>query len=115
MDSGSTTTFVPTEIAEILGYKLDTEHMEPAVGAGGEFSTGIFQVTIETLKGGNPIAEFKDWKTLVPSNPNAIPYVILGRDSIFMKFDITFRERMRRTILRPPKVKLKHSRFDRRY
>ena len=115
MDSGSTTTFVPTEMAEILGYKFDTEHTEPAVGAGGEFTTSIFQVTIEVLKGGNPIADLKDWKTLVPSNPKAIPYVILGRDSIFMKFDITFRERTQRTILRPPKVKVKHSKFANRY
>jgi hypothetical protein len=115
LDSGSTSTFLPTELAEILGLQIDPATSKPAVGAGGEFRTVDFHVTIELMKGGRPYTDFRDWKVLVPVDPRAIPYMILGRDSVFRRFDITFRELVQRTILRPPKKKVKKPRFERRY
>ncbi len=115
VDSGATNTFVPTDLAEVLGLQIDPTKVQQSIGAGGGFDTVPFEVTIDVLKGGNTIATFPDWRVLIPVNPAAIPYVVLGRDSVFMKFDITFRERMQRTILRPAKVKVKKSRYDRRY
>lgn len=115
VDSGSTNVFLPTEIAEILGLTLDPATAQPSVGAGGGFKCVVCRVDVELLKGGNPFATFENFGVLVPTNPDAIPYVILGRDSVFMKFDVTFRERMQRTVLRPSRVKVKKSRFERRY
>jgi hypothetical protein len=115
VDSGSTTTFVPTDMAEILGLNVDPSTSERAIGAGGEFRTINFNITIQLLKGGYVFDEFKDWPVTVPVNREAIPYVVLGRDSVFLRYDITFRERQRRTILRAFKGKVKLSRYDRRY
>jgi len=115
VDSGATNTFVPTDLAEILGLQIDPKQATPSIGAGGGFDTVRFNLIIEVLKGGNSIATFADISVFVPVNPDAIPYTVLGRDSVFLKFDITFRERMQRTILRAAKVKIKHSRYDRRY
>lgn len=115
IDSGSTSTFLPTELAEVLGLQIDPATAKPAVGAGGQFRTVDFRVTIELMKGGHSYADFKDWHVLVPTNREAIPYMILGRDSVFHRFDVTFRELIQRTILRPPKKKVKKSRFERRY
>ncbi len=115
IDSGATTTFIPTDVAEILGIEVDPTKAKSAVGAGGQFQTIQAPVTIQLLKGGHPFEEFRDWNVLVPTNREAIPYVVLGRDSIFMKFDITFRERMQRTVLRASKIKLKKSRYEQRY
>lgn len=113
--SGATATFLPTDLAEILGLQIDPKIAKPSMGAGGGFDTVPFKVTIEIQKGGHEIAVFLDWPVLVPVNPTAIPYTILGRDSVFMKFDITFRERIQRTVLRAAKIKVKQSRYDRRY
>jgi len=115
VDSGATCSFLPTDLAEILGLQPDPASTHTAVGAGGEFRTVDFRVTIELMKGGRAFADFKNWPVLVPINRLAIPYMILGRDSVFRRFDVTFRELAQRTILRPPKKKAKKSRFERRY
>ena len=115
VDSGATCSFLPTDLAEILGLQLDPATAHTAIGAGGEFRTVEFRVTIELAKGGRTFADFKNWPVLVPTNREAIPYMILGRDSVFHRFDVTFRELVQRTILRPPKKKVKKPRFERRY
>jgi hypothetical protein len=115
VDSGSTNTFLPTEIGEILGLHIDPKDKQTSIGAGGGFDTVIFKATVELLKGGNPFTTFENWPCMVPINPAAIPYTILGRDTVFARFDVTFRERMQRTILRPAKLKVAKSRFERRY
>jgi hypothetical protein len=115
VDSGSTTTFVPTDMAEILGLTVDPSKSDTAIGAGGEFRTIKFDLTIQLLKGGIAFDEFKDWPVTVPVNREAIPYVVLGRDSVFLRYDVTFRERQRRTILRASKGKIKVSRYEKRY
>jgi hypothetical protein len=115
VDSGATDCFLPTDFAEILGLQINPAEAHPSIGAGGGFQSVVFKPTIELLKGGQPFAIFEDWPVHVPLNRDAIPYAILGRDSVFMKFDITFRERIQRTILRHAKVKVKKSSYERRY
>jgi hypothetical protein len=115
VDSGANCSFLPTDLAEILGLQLDPTGAHGAVGAGGTFQTVEFRVTIELTKAGRTFADFKDWPVLVPINREAIPYMVLGRDSVFRRFDVTFRELVQRTVLRPPKKGVKKDRFDRRY
>lgn len=101
IDSGATTTFIPLELAQILA--LPTEHQETAVGAGGTFTNTIRKVNLALLKGKTPFAKFTDLPVYVPTETGRIPYAILGRDAIFRKFDITFRENQQRTVLRGSK------------
>jgi len=101
VDSGSTTTFVPLELAEILSLPIERE--DSAVGAGGSFNNTIRKVDIILLKGNTPFSKILNFPVYVPVEEGRIPYVVLGRDSIFGKFDITFRENKQRFILRGPK------------
>jgi hypothetical protein len=101
IDSGSTTTFIPFEFAEMLSLPKVKE--DSAVGAGGKFQAFITKVDIYIMKGSAPIVGFKDFPAYVPYNPEAIPYVVLGRDSVFKFFDITFRENKQRIIFRRPR------------
>lgn len=41
----------------------------------------------------------------VPTEEKRIPYVILGRDSVFRTYDITFRENAQRTVFRMARPK----------
>ncbi len=75
-----------------------------AVGAGGMF--GTYQVKIdkiEVLKGRFPFCSFENWAVLVPDKEGAIPHAVLGRDSIFRKFDVTYRENKEEMVFRKPK------------
>jgi len=101
VDSGSTTTFIPLEFAEILSLPIEKE--EEAIGAGGSFKNTIRRVDISILKGSSTIAQFSNFYVYVPVDEGKVPYVVLGRDSIFRKFDITFRENKERVILRGAK------------
>jgi hypothetical protein len=102
VDSGSTSTFIPLEIAEMLSMPIEKE--ESAVGAGGKFQNTIRRVDITILKGFYPVAKFSNFPAYVPTELDRIPYVVLGRDSIFRKFDIVFREKMQRVLLKAPKI-----------
>lgn len=101
VDSGSSVTLIETEIAEALGYESEGE--KSATGAGGEFQNWITTVDAEILKGGRVACELKDIKSYVPKDVGRIPYCILGRDSIFGQWDIQFRERQQKMVLRHPK------------
>jgi len=100
VDSGSTTTFIPFDLADILSLPKVKE--DSAIGAGGRFKAFIAKVDISIMKGSSAFATFKDFPAYVPYDPEAIPYVVLGRDSIFRKFDISFRENKQRVIFRHP-------------
>jgi len=102
IDSGSTTTFVPLELAEILSLPIEEE--ASAVGAGGSFNNTIRKVNITLLKGRTAFAKFRGFPAYVPLEEGRVPYVVLGRDSVFRKFDITFRENQQRFILRGSKI-----------
>jgi hypothetical protein len=103
VDSGSTTTFVPMELAEMLSVPV--EKQAQAVGAGGKFQNTIRKVDISILKGTTAIVKFNSFPAYVPTEADRIPYVVLGRDSLFRKFDVTFRERQQRVLLKMPKSK----------
>jgi len=98
VDSGSTTTFLPLELADILSLPIERE--DSAVGAGGTFRNTIRKVDIRLLKGNTPFFKFDGFPTYVPLEEGRVPYVVLGRDSIFRAFDIIFRETQQKFILR---------------
>jgi hypothetical protein len=103
VDSGATASFVPREITDLLGVELPSE-IHDSVGAGGLFQTHLCEIDmIEVLKGAQLCSRFEHVKVHIPVKQDAIPYAILGRDSIFWEHDITFRERRQHTILRQPK------------
>jgi predicted aspartyl protease len=107
VDSGATTTFIPTEFAEMLELSNveDEKNEVDAHGAGGHFKTWLTHLDmVEFIKGASVVAEFRNMRVLVPTDPDAIPYVVLGRDHIFRSFDITFRERTQRTVFRQSKA-----------
>jgi len=103
VDSGATATFIPTELAEVLEIELP-EKTSSAVGAGGTFSTYTCKIDkIEILKGTNIFCSISDMPISVPKDEGTLPHSVLGRDSVFWKNDITFRERIERTVFREPK------------
>lgn len=97
VDSGSTATFIPPEFARIIGLEKGEE--SEATGAGGKFRTRLVTATIEILKSGLVI----EAEVHVPVKEGRIPYAILGRDTIFLRYDITFRENRNLFVLRRPK------------
>lgn len=100
VDSGATGTFIPLEIAEILEIPLP-QNIESALGAGGPFSTYSAQVElIQVLKGKEIFCEFRNLDVAVPTGKGAIPHCVLGRDSIFQRYDVTYREHMRHIVFK---------------
>lgn len=101
IDSGATTNFIPRELAEILELDL-SKIPKDAVGAGGAFSN--IESRIEKLvlvKGISSVyEEFTDLFTYVPVKMGTLPYMILGRDTLFHRFDIKFHERQEKVTLK---------------
>jgi len=101
VDSGSTTTFIPTDMASILQLDMSAQQHD-AIGAGGPFRN--IKSELEKLilvKGRASIFdEFENVKVEIPVNPKAIPYVVLGRDTLFRRYDIKFEERNEKIILK---------------
>ena len=103
VDSGATCSFLPKEIADILEVEFPPE-TRISIGAGGLFKTFLCEIDrIEVLKGMKTCTRFEHIKVHIPAKYDAIPYAILGRDTIFLEHDITFREHRRYTVLRQPK------------
>ncbi len=97
LDSGATMSFLPCEIAEILGMRVMTETPIGVETAGGacDFNPVVLK-KLSLLSGGKPASEFRNMQMLVPSPKNDLPYIILGRDYLFKRFHVTFRENIRR-------------------
>lgn len=97
LDSGATMSFLPYEIADILGANLMTGNPIGVETAGGacDFRPLILK-KLCLLSGGNPCSEFRNMHMLVPSPDKDLPYVILGRDYVFKRFHVIFRENVRR-------------------
>lgn len=100
VDSGATASFVPPELVEILGVPVG--ETSSASGAGGDFPTHLVEMTIEVLKDHSVACKIEE-EVHVPIEAGRVPYVVLGRDTIFLHYDITFRERREMIILRKPK------------
>lgn len=103
VDSGATGTFLPLELSEILNITL-TPNTVNAMGAGGLFPTHHVRIdSIEILKGRTCFCEFRNLMVRIPARRGAIPHVVLGRDSIFRRYDITYREDEENMIFRHPR------------
>lgn len=98
VDSGAIASFIQKEEADLLGLKPQKdasgkEVTAEAEGAGGEFK--CYEVVVPELtvrKNGVPFQSYRGRQVLVPEKAETLPYSILGRDTIFKHFDITFRE-----------------------
>jgi hypothetical protein len=73
-----------------------------AVGAGGAFSNIESRIDkVVLLKGMNSIYdEFPNLFTFVPVQPHTLPYMILGRENLFRRYDIKFQEREEKVTLK---------------
>lgn len=100
VDSGATTSFVPKEIADAISLLPDYPKQVKggyAAGAGGRFPTDIVHLKRLTLiKNVTPFARFVEVAVHIPKEEGKLPYVILGRDHVFPKFDIAFHESSRK-------------------
>lgn len=99
LDTGATRTVLPREYADILSLQyLRAEdggfERSETVGAGGTFYclTALLQ-RLSVMKRYRPFCTLTNIRVLVPETEGIIPYVILGRDYVFNRFDITFHER----------------------
>ena len=101
IDSGSTTDFLPIELAEILELDMSGRRAKP-IGAGGEFESIVSRLEkCELVKRKNKVFdEFTNMQIEVPTKPLTLPYMVLGRDSIFRHFTIRFEENNEKVVLR---------------
>lgn len=102
-DSGATATFIPYEIANILDMIPNRDdrqeiNVETAGGSCTFIPARIKKLSL--ISSENIISEFPNLPVLIPSPERDLPYVILGRDSIFKKFVITFLEKKHKFILK---------------
>lgn len=98
-DSGSTVTFVPPDLIQELGVMATPG--PKAGGGGGDFRTWDARIVLEVLHRGKVIATFRRLRVSVPREEGRIPYIVLGRDSLFRAFWVQFQEDRSRLILRP--------------
>ncbi len=89
IDSGSTTSFLPYEIAASLGFSKEKSESATAKGIGGEEETGKFEIDLKITRK-NQRAFIRKMPVLVFLNPKQ-KFCILGLSPLFEKFDITFR------------------------
>lgn len=101
IDSGSTTNFLPIEFAEILELDMSGRRAEP-IGAGGKFESIVSKLDkCELVKRKNQVFdEYTNMQIEVPTKPRTLPYMVLGRDSIFRHFTIRFEENNEKVMLR---------------
>lgn len=103
VDSGSDKTFVQKQEADLLGLKPQMDGDKPlkaeAVGAGGEFPCDVMTLPeLQLMKHGKPFCSFRGLSVWVPRTEGVIPYSIIGRDTAFRRFHITFQEGRKKVI-----------------
>jgi hypothetical protein len=102
VDSGATATFMPTDFIGILGLHPKQEEM--AVGVGGVIKVYKEKIDrIEVIHNNKVFCELKNVEVLFPSGFSSIPYGVLGRDGVFKKYDIIFREEKQQIVFKRPK------------
>ncbi len=102
IDSGATATFIPPELAEAVALRKVEEDV-PAQGAGGTFANDLYEYRIDLLKNDRVTLTLRG-VAHVPREKDRIPYVVLGRDNLFLIYDITFRDQRQRVYLKPASV-----------
>lgn len=61
------------------------------VGIGGNFPVHVTSIeSLKVVKGKTELAEFTNMRVCVSAQDDNVPFVLLGRDSIFLKFSIRF-------------------------
>ncbi len=102
VDSGASTTYVPRLTAERTGLLDDSPGMKvDAVGVSGTIDANEHNIrSIAIMRNDEVFDRFDNSKILVPSDYDAGPnFVIMGRDLLFSRYDITFSERRRKLTL----------------
>ena len=100
LDSGATTSFIPYEIADILKVIPEKPQSQPVETAGGHANFFLARLKkLSLLAGGNIFSEFPNFKVLIPSPEKDLPYTILGRDTVFKRFHITFKENIKKFVI----------------
>jgi predicted aspartyl protease len=111
IDSGATLTFMPYEIADILEVNPhEVRQTVPVETAGGlsDF-VPVSLKRLSLLAGEKIFSDYYNITVLVPPNPSRdLPYVLLGRDSIFNRFHITFEEKIKKFVVQ-------HHKWARKY
>jgi len=103
VDSGATNTFLPYGLAEAIGLiPRDKSKLKKATttGASGKFPTLIIPLKrLQVFKENHVFETFQGLPIYVADNvKDPLPYVVLGRDSIFKRFDIMFNEGSRKMV-----------------
>ncbi len=63
------------------------------LGPGGDFQSYFTMIgKLLVIKNQTTLAEFDNLRVRVPTKEDGVPFVVLGRDSIFFKYDIMFQE-----------------------
>ena len=93
IDSGATVSFLPREIAKDILALPTVKDSVDVQGAGSTFPCEIVMAKqVVLMKGVGRIRYYEDVRMHVPKAPVELPYAILGRDTVFQDFEITFRE-----------------------
>jgi len=104
IDSGATANFMPSDFIGMLN--LDPKEQDMAVGAGGTFRVYKEKIdSIQIIKGGQSFCDLNGQTVSFPFGTGSIPYAVLGRDGIFMNYDIVFREPKKHVMFKNPKFK----------
>jgi len=103
LDSGSTSTFIPRGLAEAIGLLDDKEKIKKSesTGASGKFKTDVTKMKfLKLMKGDTVFDTFNSVLVYIPGEKEKdLPQVVLGRDYIFRRYDITFYESRKKIIL----------------
>jgi len=104
VDSGATNTFIPRQLADAIELFSENKNKVgkgESTGASGKFKTEILKLKkLELFKEGHIFDAFHSISVHVPAREEEdLPHVILGRDYIFKRYDITFYEKRRKMTL----------------
>ena len=90
LDSGADFTFIPKHIASKVGLSLKPKKMMTVIGVGGKVEVYKTQATLVIMLDEEEMA-LSRVTVLVPEEPG-FRHTLLGRDTIFREFKITFNE-----------------------
>ncbi len=101
VDSGSNITVVPLRLARLLKIELK-EQDDSVMGVGGSVNMHLAKVDGFTIiEEKMTLAKFDDQVIRVSTSENTARFIILGRNSIFRRFDIKFQETQKMMQLYP--------------
>lgn len=105
VDSGATTTFIPRKFIDTLGSDLvKNDNVVGGIGGRSKYPSTKIEQMLLIKKTDLMYGEFKNLTAYV-LDYDTIPYIILGRDTIFKTFAIEFIENQEKIILRRTHMK----------